>query len=165
MLFVVFFYIFLSFFFFFCTRYFTKLLELSSILLPSWWFSFDSWASQLWFSFCSVWFVSFESLNLLLAVLQSQLALEQGFWRVLSPCNSLSRVWNLLVLRKTDWLAQWMVLLLNLTVLQRCFLEDEHLTGSSWMVLTGFFLLLIHLEKPFPGIKVLCSSFDVKNKD
>ena len=48
-----------------------------------------------------------------------------------------------------------MVLLLNLTVLQRFYLKDEHLTGSSWLV-------LLHLKRPFPGKSVLCSSFDVK---
>ena len=55
-----------------------------------------------------------------------------------------------------------MVLLLNLTVLQRFYLKDEHLTGSSWLVLTGFWLVLLHLKRPFPGKSVLCSSFDVK---
>ena len=55
-----------------------------------------------------------------------------------------------------------MVLLLNLTVLQRCYVKNEHLTGSFWMILTGFWLVLLHLKRPFPGKSVLCSSFDVK---
>ena len=55
-----------------------------------------------------------------------------------------------------------MVLLLNLTVLQRCYDKNEHLTGSFWMILTGFWLVLLHFERPFPGKSVLCSSFDVK---
>ena len=44
-----------------------------------------------------------------------------------------------------------MVLLLNLTVLQRFYLKDEHLTGSSWLVLTGFLVGFTSLEKAFPG--------------